>query len=122
MWQVEGKSLSVQPFSPFRPEKVLVDYDGPRSFTLRIDGRLHLAHWCEEDAKAARFLVVPFSDDRLRQFEEGQLTCLEAMSADITYLVDVARTDGAPLQAWEVDARSIPHAMLPDPSVRLSQP
>jgi len=122
MWQVQGTARDASEFAPFEPERVLVEYDGPRSFTLSIAGRLFFAHWCDSDEDAERYLVVLPPAKAVTELIQGRLTFLDLLrrGKDDSYVVDVSHGDGNPVRAWRVKFGDVPQNVLPHPTARLS--
>jgi Family of unknown function (DUF6575) len=119
MWQVTGKRVDVGLFQPFKPEEVLYDFDGPRTFTHRDrGGQLCLAHWCDEDEEITRFLVVPFTEQLVKKLKEGELTLLDALNQPCLWALEVTHC-GEPREAWIVQFTDLPPDVLPHPGTML---
>lgn len=119
MWHVTGKRVDVGLFQPFKPEEVLYDFDGPRTFTHRDrDGHLCLAHWCDEDKEVTRFLVVPFTEHLVTKLKEGESTLRDALNQPRLWALDVTHC-GEPREAWIVQIADLPQDVLPHPGTML---
>ncbi|MBC7816998.1 MAG: hypothetical protein IAG10_08935, partial [Planctomycetaceae bacterium] len=119
MWSVSGKQIDAAQFRPFEPVEVLYDFDGPRSFTLRdAEGELQLAHWCDEDDQAERYLVVPFTPKLVERLKTGTLTLRDALDQPRLWAVDVKRT-GEIASAWRTQLADLPPDILPHPGTML---
>ena len=119
MWHVAGKRADVGLFQPFKPDEMLYDFDGPRTFTLRDrDGQLCLAHWCDEDQERTRFLVVPFTEQLVKKLKEGEMTLRDALNQPHLWALDVTR-GGEPREAWIVQFTALPQDVLPHPGTLL---
>lgn len=119
MWQVTGKPLDIGLFQPFKPEEVLYDFDGPRTFTHRDrDGQLCLAHWCDEDQEVTRFLVVPVTEQLVKKLKEGESTLRDALNQPRLWALDLAHS-GELREAWIVKLIDLPQEVLPHPGTML---
>lgn len=119
MWQVSGRPISASEFSPFQPDEVLYDFDGPRTFTLKDqNGELHLAHWCDEDSDTTRYVVVPFSPALVQRLKSGNLTLRDAIDQVRVYTVDVSHT-GDVIASSRVQIDDLPADALPQPGTML---
>jgi hypothetical protein len=100
-------------FAPFRPSKVLYDFDGPRTFTfLDSEGELFLALWFDENAETIRYLVVPFSTPLLDRLEAGQMSIRESLDQPRLWVVDVDN-GGKPVRATRTTLADLPEDELP---------
>jgi hypothetical protein len=119
MWNVPGQQIDVTRFQGLRPEKILYEFDGPRTFTFTDEeGELFLAHWCDEEGAASRFIVVPCSAQLVAGLEHGELTLLEVLQQPRSWIVDLD-ANGVPQAAWRVDLPNLPSDVMPLPGVML---
>lgn len=118
MWQIEGKQITAPVKTPFAIDKLLVDYDGPRTFTVRQMGRLYLVHWCDEDERIARFIVAQISEKRLAELEMGVLPVQDALAGKCIIL-DLSADDESLVSAVELDYGAIPADKRPAPTATL---
>ncbi len=119
MWDVDGKPTDPGRFTPFEPSQVLYAFDGPRIFThLDRDGELCLACWSDEDERAVRFIVVPFSEPLVERLVGGDLSVRDALNQPRCWLLDVGH-DGTPRACWSVRFGAIPEDALPGPGTML---
>jgi hypothetical protein len=119
MWPVTGKTVDPEPFQPFKPLQVLYDFEGPRIFTHRDrEGELFLAYWCDEDERATRFIVVPFTAELVRRLEQGELDVRAALEQPRCWLLEVSH-DEAHVRAWRVQLADLPADALPQPGTML---
>jgi hypothetical protein len=119
MWKVKGTSITSNRRIDFAPETVLYAYDGPKTFTCRDSvGDLYLAHWCDEDADAARFLVVAFSENLLRDLTTGEINIRDALSRPRAWIVDL-NDDWEVAECWRVNVDELPASILPKAGVML---
>ena len=119
MWNASGKPIDTESFTPFRPHRVLYEFDGPKTFTiLDSDRELYLAHWCDEDESIVRFLVVPFSERLVQKLEAGDLTVFDALDQPRIFVVDLG-TGGVIRSINRVEWSDIPGEVLPLPGVSL---
>src|SRR5262249_23656152 len=95
MWPVAGIPKESSLYGSFDPIEVLVDFDGPRTFTVQDqDGGLCLAHWMDDSREVARFVVVPFTDILLGRMRRGELAVRDALDQPRVYIVDVEHGAG----------------------------
>lgn len=119
MWHAPGKEISVEPFRPFQPLQVLYEFDGPKTFTfVGQDDELYLAHWCDEDTEAVRYIVVLFSPALTQQLENGTLTLRQALDQPRVWIVDVDHT-GTPHTGWNTSLADLPGDVLPKEGTKL---
>lgn len=119
MGPVPGMAVDPARFAPFRPSKLLYDFDGPRTFTfLDRDGELHLALWFDENAEAVRYLVVQFSESLVELLETGQISIREALEQPRLWVVDV-NNGGIPSAATRTTLADLPQDELPVPGTML---
>ncbi len=105
-------------FPHFKPERIIVEYDGPRVFTLRdAHGGLCLAYQCDELDDLWRFTVVPTSDRLVEHFVVGRLSVAEMLDQPWGWLVD-ADNDGV-RRAWAIDPFTLPQSYQPISGVYL---
>ena len=102
----------------FTPERVIVEYDGPRVFTVDSNGKLLLAYHCDEDDRVWRYTVVSFSQQLVERLVTGKITIVEALSQPWSWIVDVDDL-GEIVGAWSVDPAEIPSQYRPATDVRL---
>lgn len=108
MWEVKGKRVDLRRFGNLEPQRVLYAFDGPRIFTFTdADGGLCLACWSDEDAEAARFLVVPFSDELRERLERGEIAMSDALNQPHFWAVDVTHA-GELVQAMALRLDDVP--------------
>ncbi len=113
MWNVVGSRVDNGLFEPFKPVEILYDFDGPRTFTHRDkDAQLCLAHWCDEDGDATRFIVVPFSEKLTERLKQGELTLRDALDQPRAWVVDISPKSDA-LRTWLTRIADIPDDILP---------
>jgi hypothetical protein len=113
MWDIQGKTIDVGRFSPFDPDEILYEFDGPRIFTLRdCDGELNLAYWSDEDESGTRYVVVPTSVKILERLRQGVLSVFDALNQPRCWVCDVSM-DGSPSGCSLVDFEAIPSDALP---------
>lgn len=119
LWEIQGKRVDPQRFTPLKPIRVLNYYDGPRIFTFQDAGEaLCLACWSDEDETHERFLVVAVSDRMIAELEGGLLSVREALMQPRLWVVDLTR-DGTPTDAWSVNLAAVPKDCQPEPHTML---
>ncbi len=120
MWEVVGKPGELELFEPFKPSEILYDFDGPRTFThLDKYESLCLAHWFDDDEKATRYIVVPFTEELLASLKNGSLTLRDALNQPRIWLVDEAHSSGKLQNVWIVRPSDVPEDCLPKPGTML---
>ena len=119
MWSVPGRPVDAAQFTPFEPLEVLYDFDGPKTFThLDHDRGLCLAHWCDADETATRFLVVPITPRQIERLKQGQLTLREALDQPRNWVLE-GEPSGEVRQVWLVSFDDLPVGVLPQPGTML---
>lgn len=119
MWEIKGKSIDANRFTPMEPLRVLNYYDGPRIFTfLDADAALCLACWSDEDESGSRFLAVPMNDALVSDLEGGLLTVREALRQPRFWVIDLNR-EGTPVSAWLLNPDDVPEDAQPQPRTML---
>ena len=77
-------------FGVFEPIDVLIWLDGPRTFTLLDqDGQMCIAHWFEEKENQWHYVVVPITDQILKELNNGEQSLLDVLQQPRVYLVAV---------------------------------
>lgn len=118
-WEPKGKPLVATFLGSLSPERVLFEYEGPRSFLARDrEGELLFAHQCGESADVWRYAVVPFSDELVQALEEGRLDLRTALEQPRFWLVDIGQ-GGVPKLCLRSSLASVPETCLPVPGVML---
>lgn len=119
MWPVTGTRIEPERFRPFQPLQVLYGFDGPRTFTHQDqEGNHYLAHWCDEDDQAVRFVVVPTTALLVEHLQLGKLSVREALDQPHCWLLEVFH-DGAIRDGWQVRLEDLPTDVLPEPGALL---
>lgn len=119
LWQTDGPVISTEFLGTLIPERVLFEYEGPRTFLARDNvGELLFAHQCGETESNWRYAVVPFSDRLVEELEQGRLDLRSALDQPRFWLVDI----GA---GWKLDRcvrsslKAIPETCLPQAGIML---
>ncbi len=77
-------------FGEFEPLEVLIWLDGPRTFTLNDqDGQLCFAHWLQEVENHWHYVVVPISEQILKELNNGEQSLLDVLQQPRVYVVVV---------------------------------
>ncbi len=119
LWEPKGKSLEPAFLGSLEPERVLFEYEGPRSFLARDpNGDLLFAHQCGEFVDAWRYAVVPFSDELTAALEEGRLDLRSALQQPRLWLVDIGH-GGQPQRCVRSSISDVPETCLPTLGVML---
>jgi hypothetical protein len=118
-WTPSGKQLPPDFLGDLQPEDVLVDYEGPRSFTARDrSGELLFAHQCGESDDIWRYAIVPFSESRLAELTHGRLDLWSALSQPRLWIVDIT-VDGSVVSCVSTSLNEIPETCRPHRGVML---
>ena len=118
MWTIQGTSIDPALLGSIEPERILLEYDGPRLFTTcNAAGQSMLAYACGEDDGAVRYLLVPMSAGTMRSLEEGTTTIRTALMQPWAWIVEIAV--GGAMAAWSIDVETMPENALPHPSLPL---
>ena len=119
LWPVQLQSLPRSNFTKVEPQDVLVDYDGPITFTFQDDvGQLMLAHSVGADGKAVRFIVAPTSAATVTCLKAGAISVRAALDQPIIWLLD-ATADGTITGQWIGTLSAIPSDVLPAEGITL---
>lgn len=120
MWKAKGLQLDSDFLGSLEPINVLIEYDGPRTFTTKISGSsLALAHQCGEDKSQLRFVVVETTADDVERIQKNELDIKSALDQPVVWLADVGK-------GWEVvrvlqcTLADIPNRFLPKRGVMLA--
>ena len=119
LWEPEGKSLEPTFLGSLDCERVLFEYEGPRSFLARDQhGDLLFAHQCGESNDVWRYAVVPFSDELTAALEEGRLDLRSALEQPRFWLVDIGH-GGQPQSCVRSSLSAVPETCMPKAGVML---
>ena len=120
-WTIPGDRVDPCEVADFTPVDVLADYDGPRTFTVRGPaGRTMLAHWLDEDGRAARYLVVPVRDAQVADLRRGDAAVRAVLDQAVVVVVEVSHVGGVE-GVWRTTFADIPADTLPASDVTLSR-
>lgn len=119
MWQIDRPTEPICGWLDFEPADVLYEFDFPMIFTCRDrTGGLFLAYFCARGRDAIRFLVVPFSDDLVRQLRAGEINVRDSLTQPRMWVFDLDR-NWEPVRCWRVSAGDLPPRTIPRPGVML---
>jgi hypothetical protein len=119
LWKIESLEWPTQNFSGVDPLDVLIEYDGPLTFTFKdVVGNLMLAHLCASESDRSRYVVVPTDDAIISELKEGTRSIAGALTQPLLWLIDVAN-DGAILGCWAQRVADLPAGAIPKPNVLL---
>src|SRR5579859_3660769 len=108
MWETQGTPIETRRFTPFEPLEVLNYYDGPRIFTLLdADQGLCLACWNDEDQHVSRYVVIPCTEELVRQLKQGTISLRQVLDQPRIWIVDVGHR-GEVKAVVRVSLESIP--------------
>ena len=95
LWNVNLRPWLGTNFKAIRPENVLVQYDGPLSFTFCDEsGSLMFAHLSDEDDGVARYIVAPVMDRDIERLKRGTVSLHNVLNQPMVWVLD--------LKGWEV--------------------
>lgn len=101
-------------FGSFEPKEVFIWLDGPRTFSLLDqDGQLCFAHWLQEVDNLWQFVVVPVTENILKELNNGELSLRDVLQQPRIYVVAVASdatVQSVTLSSWE----DLPQEALPE--------
>ena len=118
MWPVIGVQLDTS-WLDMQPIRILYEFDGPRAFTCQDNGdNLYLSYQVDEDERALRFLVVPFSKELERRLTTGMIDVWNALFQEEAWLFDLDN-QWQPSRAWKVNFEDLPQNAIPKPGVML---
>lgn len=119
LWQVEEKPVGIAQLGNLLPERVLFDFDGPRSYVTRdLDGELLFLHQCGESDEIWRYFVVPFSEPLLAELEGGRIDLHTALDQPRLWIADIGRVGVKSL--YQVQLRKNVSEYFPCPGTMLS--
>ena len=119
LWEPKGKLLEPIFLGSLESERVLFEYEGPRTFLARDQhGDLLFAHQCGESDDVWRYAVVPFSDELAAALEAGRLDLRSALEQPRFWLVDIGQ-GGQPQRCVRSSLSDVPETCLPKSGVML---
>lgn len=119
LWEAKGSECSPESIGSMIPERVLFEYEGPRTFLSRDpDGELLLAHQCGESDAVWRYVVVPFSDRLVAEIEEGRLDLHAALDQPRLWIADIG-SGGKVIRCVKSTLLAVPEKCLPRSGVML---
>ncbi len=114
-----GRRIAVHRLGHFVPEKILYEFDGPRVFTMRtLDGEMLFAYSYSDLEASQLFLIVPFSEDQLKDLTLGRSTLLEALAQPWIWIAQISLR-GEVLDVNSVLIDELPAGTLPKSGVYL---
>ena len=106
-------------FGNFEPKEVFIWLDGPRTFSLLDqDGQLCFAHWLQEVEDLWQFVVVPVTENILKELNNGELSLRDVLQQPRIYVVAVASdasVQSITLTSWD----ELPQEALPEPGTMI---
>jgi hypothetical protein len=122
MWTPNTTEHDSSLLGDLAPEKILLEYEGPRMFTARDPGgKLLLVYQCDEEGVNWRYLVVPFTESRLEDLESGRASIVQALNQPRAWFVDVDVCENTRV-VREADVALLPPNYLPAPDAFLCRP
>lgn len=113
MWTVSGVMDDRDQFGRLEAIKVLIQYDGPRTFTFADRfGQLCLAHWLDEDRDCMRFAVVRLGAAQLLKLEQCEIAIRDALDQYPVFIVDQLNS-GEVRDVWKTRLADLPQDVLP---------
>ncbi len=112
LWDVDLHKWNGTNFKEVRPERVLVEYDGPLTFTFRDESKsLMLAHLSDEDGDTARYIVAPILDRDVERLTRGTASLRAVLNQPIIWVLDVK--NGTVSGSWVGTYQDIPNDAKP---------
>src|SRR5258706_15456592 len=119
LWTIKLPPWPGANFKDISPEEVLIEYDGPLTFTFRDQvGGLMLAHLLVGDDAQRRFLVAPTTTSLVEQLKAGSISVRGALDQALVWLIDVD-PQGHVINTWSTSLTSLPADVLPAADVRI---
>ena len=88
----ENSMVDESKFQDWTFEETLYFFEGPKIFTLKHDGQLFLAFFCEtidHETEKERHILVPLSNDQLDLLKNDELDFNSVLSTDSSFLVEI---------------------------------
>lgn len=118
LWPIEEPAIDTAHFGTLKPERVLFEFEGPRTFIARDAARaLLLLHQCGESEHVWRYFVVPFSESLLAQLEEGRIDLRTALDQPRLWVADL--NPSGVLNLFQIQDRTAVEPYLPVPGTML---
>jgi hypothetical protein len=115
--QLDGTPLDPTVLDALTIERVLFEFDGPRTWVSRTpDGTLLLLHQCGQGSQCEQFLMVPISDITLESLEALTIDLRTALTSPQTWVVEFDRHGIRRLMETSTEAVA---EWIPDPGVKL---
>ena len=88
----------------FKPVTTYLEFNGPRSFTVKHDGRMFYAHQCDEELEYWTYWLREVTPNDMEQLENNQIT-IRAFITNAKPLMVVRQYWGDPpkLELFHVD-------------------
>lgn len=122
LWTFDGASEDPSRFGSLEPEHVLYELDGPKIFTLRVQGKLHLVYesCVDVESKTVRFLVAPTSSLLLDDLTSGTRSVLEVLDQPWVWVVDQGfQGDSLSCHVLDNGLASVPIGFKPERDIML---
>lgn len=112
LWNVNLHLWEGPNFKEVRPERVLIEYDGPVTFTFRDTSQnLMLAHLSDEEDGIARYIVVPILERDVERLLRGTVSLRGVLNQPLVWVLDLKGR--APTQCWVGTFSDLPTNVLP---------
>ncbi|MEP7218557.1 MAG: hypothetical protein ABI876_06550 [Bacteroidota bacterium] len=86
----DGIELGPGYLGPLNLERMLFEFEGPRSYTaLDNEGELLYLHQCGESGDTWQYFVVPFSESLLSDLEEGRIDLRTALEQPRLWIANI---------------------------------
>lgn len=110
MWQQIDSSI----FGDLIPEKVFIEYDGPRVFSILHDSQWFYVHECVEEVEYLSFFARKTNPDELSILEDNKIQLRDFLKqAPILYLIRIYGGD-KPNEAFVVEPDDFSDSYYPD--------
>lgn len=120
LWPINSTPCHHAPFRRVRPESVLIELNGPSTFTFRDEaGSLMPAHYCDEEEGRLRHFVAPTDDRILGRLRAGAMSIRAALDQPLSWLVDIDQR-GEVQACWVARLSELPSDAVPGDEVMLS--
>lgn len=112
LWPINDSQIEQDRLGALSPEKILFEFEGPRTFTSRDnEDELLLLHQCGQSGDVWRYFVVPFSESLLNSLENGTLDLRSALDQPRMWIADLGK--GGVTNLYRIKNRSEVENYLP---------
>lgn len=122
IWEAMGAEVAATSIGMLDPEEVLYEFDGPKLYIARHEGKPLLVYESKTDdvAQIARLIAVPTSERLISELKQGDISVFDALNQPWLHAVDQSY-GGHILRVWHLPygIQSVPTNARPRPQTRL---